>query len=127
MTTTPVLVIDDNRLTADTLANMLRVLGYVPRVAYGPRSAINAVTQQFPSLIMLDIQLPGVDGVEVCRYLRRDPRTAHVPVIAMSTENQPETVARITAAGADDFLPKPITLETLEPALARIWKGRPAR
>jgi CheY-like chemotaxis protein len=65
-----------------------------------------------------------VDGVEVCRFLRRDPRTAHVPIIAMSTESQPEMVARATAAGANFFLPKPISMETLEQALALIQKGQ---
>ncbi len=127
MTAVHVLVIDDSRQTADSLADMLRLVGCLPEVAYGPRSAINTITRQFPAVIMLDINLPGVDGVELCRFLRRDPRTAHLPIIAMSTETQPEMVSRVAAAGADYFLPKPITVETLEAALATVQKGRPPR
>ena len=78
------LVIDDSRETADMVGRMLQLLGFQVKVAYGPRTAINSFTSQFPNLIMLDINMPGVDGVEVCRFLRRDPRTAHVPVIARS-------------------------------------------
>lgn len=122
-----VLVIDDSRDTADSIADMLRLLGYAARVAYGPRTAMNAVTQQYPSLILLDIHMPGVDGPEVCRYLRRDPRTAHVPVIAMSSDQQPDSVAQIMAAGANYFLAKPISMEALELALQAVGKGSPTR
>ncbi len=118
-----VLVIDDNRAMADSLASMLTLLGYVAQTSYGPRTALNTITRHFPEIILLDINMPGVDGVEVCRYLRRDPRTAHVPVLAMSSEAQPETIARIKAAGADQFLPKPISLEMLEQALTALRKG----
>ena len=124
MSTPYVLVIDDNRDTADSLAGMLGLLGYPVRTAYGPRGAINTVTQVFPGLIMLDINMPGVDGVELCRFLRRDPRTAHVPILAMSSETQPETIARIMTAGANAFIPKPISVEALEQALAALQKGQ---
>jgi CheY-like chemotaxis protein len=122
-----VLVIDDSRDAANLVAKMLKLLGYPVQVAYGPRSAINAITQHFPGLIMLDINMPGVDGTEVCRFLRRDPRTAHVPIIAMSTESQPEMVARVRAAGANHFLPKPISVEALEATLTQLQKGLPTR
>lgn len=118
-----VLVIDDSRETADSIAEMLRLIGYPARVAYGPRTAMNAITAQFPGVIMLDIHMPGVDGIEVCRYLRRDPRTQHVPVIAMSSDHQPEIVARAMAAGANLFLPKPIAFEKLEQVLESVQKG----
>jgi CheY-like chemotaxis protein len=118
-----VLVIDDSRETADSIAEMLRLIGYPARVAYGPRTAMNAITTQFPGVIMLDIHMPGVDGIEVCRYLRRDPRTVHVPVIAMSSDHQPEIVARVMAAGANLFLPKPIAFEKLEAVLTSVQKG----
>lgn len=117
------LVIDDSRETADSLAEMLNLLGYQARVAYGPRTAMNAVTHQFPSLILLDIHMPGVDGPEVCRYLRRDPRTAQVPVIAISSDQQPEIIAEAMAAGANHFLPKPISFEALEKAVKLVTKG----
>ena len=116
------LVIDDTRLTANSLAQMLDLLGYQTHVAYGSRAAIEGAAQQIPDVILLDINMPGIDGVEVCRFFRRDPRTAKVPIVAMSTETQEEMVARVREAGANIFLPKPIDFEALEQALKEFEK-----
>ncbi|MCS6911304.1 MAG: response regulator, partial [Anaerolineales bacterium] len=70
-----------------------------------------------PDLILLDIHLQGVNGVEVCRYLRHSERLATVPVIAMSSDTQSELVAAMHAAGANAFLAKPIQIEALEQAI----------
>ena len=111
------LVVDDVGVTATAVAQMLELLGYEVQVAYGPRPAIESLLRRTPDVILLDINMPGIDGAEVCRYLRRDPRTAQIPIIAMSTETQEETVARVREAGANVFLPKPIDIDTLEKAL----------
>ena len=116
------LIIDDTRLTANSLAQMLDLLGYQTRVAYGSRAAIEGAAQQIPDVILLDINMPGIDGVEVCRFFRRDPRTASVPIVAMSTETQEEMVARVREAGANIFLPKPMDFEALEQALKEVEK-----
>ena len=75
-----------------------------------------------PDVILLDINMPGIDGVEVCRYLRRDPRTEKVPIIAMSSEAQEEIVTQVREAGANDFLAKPIDIDVLERTLNGILK-----
>ena len=116
------LVIDDTRITANSLAQMLGLLDYQVRVAYGSRAAIEDVAQQIPDVILLDINMPGIDGVEVCRFFRRDPRTAKVPIVAMSTETQEAMVARVREAGANTFLPKPIDFDSLEQALKAVEK-----
>ncbi len=115
------LVIDDNRDTADSLTQMLILLGYETRVAYGPLRAIEGFVRRFPDVILLDIHMQGVSGVEICRYLRRDPRTAHVPVVAISSDTQESLVADVRAAGANAFLPKPIDIEALERALVTFF------
>ena len=117
------LVIDDTRITANSLAQMLSLLGYQARVAYGSRAAIEGVGQRVPDVILLDINMPGIDGVEVCRFFRRDPRTANVPILAMSTETQEAMVARMREAGANAFLPKPIDFDSLEKALKEVEKA----
>ena len=114
------LVIDDSRDTADSLVTMLNLLGYQARVAYGPLAAITKFTQRFPDLILLDIHMAGMDGREVCRFFRRDPRTAHLPILAMSSDTQPALVDSAREAGANAFIAKPITLEALEQALQAI-------
>jgi len=116
------LVIDDTRLTANSLAQMLDLLGYQTRVAYGSRATIEEAARQTPDVILLDINMPGIDGVEVCRFFRREPRTASVPIVAMSTETQEEMVARVRQAGANIFLPKPMDFEALEQVLKEFEK-----
>jgi CheY-like chemotaxis protein len=108
------LVIDDHRETADGLRGMLAMLGYWVRVALGPRPALEALAQRVPDVIFLDIHMAGLDGVEVCRYIRRDPRTAHVIIVAISSDTQPALIGRAREAGADGFLAKPIALADLE-------------
>jgi len=119
-----VLVIDDNRQTADSLVEMLTMLEYPCKASYGPRGAMEYVTQRFPGLVFIDIHMPGVDGLEVCRHLRRDPRTVHVPIIIISSDQQPDLVRRAYEAGANHFLLKPLTLDILEQTLTTALKGQ---
>jgi CheY-like chemotaxis protein len=114
------LVVDDARVAAATIAEALRLLGYETQLAYGSRQAIESLAQRMPDVILLDINMPGIDGVEVCRYLRRDPLTAKVPIIAMSSESQAETVTEVRKAGANAFLPKPIDIDALERTLKEV-------
>lgn len=111
------LIIDDNRQTADALQQMLGVLDVEARVAYGSSPAIEFLRRFTPELILLDINMPGVDGMEILAYLRREPRLAPVPVIVITSDDQPETRTRVMKGGATAMLIKPATLEALEGAL----------
>lgn len=115
------LVVDDVRVAATSIAQALDLLGYETEIAFGPRPAIESLTRRVPDVILLDINMPGVDGIEVCRYLRREPRTAAIPILAMSTENQPDTIAQVRQAGANAFLSKPIDIDALERVLKSIF------
>lgn len=110
-------VIDDNRFAADSLAQWLGLLCYDVRVMLGPLPAIEALAYRVPDVIFLDIHMQGMDGVEVCRYIRRDPRLSHVPVIAISTEIQPALIERVRLAGANGFLAKPLEYDAFEDLL----------
>lgn len=114
------LVIDDNRNTADALCQMLDVLGIHGRPAYGSRAALSVLGTHTPRLILLDINMPGVDGLEILAYLKREPRLAYVPVLIVTSDDQPETRAQAMSAGANDMLIKPVTLDALETALKNI-------
>jgi PleD family two-component response regulator len=111
------LIIDDNRQTADALHQMLDVLDVEARVAYGSSPAMSILQQMTPTLILLDINMPGVDGLEILSYLRREPRLAHVPVVVVTSDDQPETRDRVMKGGATAMLIKPATLDALEGAL----------
>lgn len=114
------LIIDDNRQTADALAQMLEVLGLEAQLAYGPSPAITLLGHLVPNLILLDINMPGIDGLEVLAYLRREPRLNTVPVIIVTSDDQPETRQRALQAGAQGFILKPVTLDVIESELRRL-------
>ena len=96
-----VLVVDDDRRTAESLAAMVGVLGHTVGVAFGPRMAIQMLNEVIPDVIFLDVNMPTVDGIEVLRYLRRDPYTATVPVVIVSAEDGPAHKQRASEAGAN--------------------------
>ena len=114
------IIIDDNRSTADALHQMLAVLDIPARVAYGASPAMSLLGGFTPGLILLDINMPGVDGLEVLAYLRREPRLIPIPVIVITSDDQPETRTRVMKGGANAMIIKPATLETLEENLKRI-------
>ena len=112
------LIIDDNRQTANALNQMLEVLGFQARVAYGSSSAMEMLGGGFtPKFICLDINMPGVDGTEVLAYLRREPRLMSVPVVVITSDDQPETRNKVMKLGASAMIIKPATIDTLEGAL----------
>ncbi len=113
------LIIDDNRATADALHQMLSVLNVPSRVAYGASAAMSLLGGFTPNLILLDINMPGVDGLEVLAYLRREPRLIHVPVVVVTSDDQPETRTRVLRGGANAMIIKPATLESLEDNLRK--------
>jgi CheY-like chemotaxis protein len=113
------LVIDDNRQTADALMQMLDVLGVPSRAAYGASPAIAMLVKYTPSVVLLDINMPGVDGTEVLAYLQREPRLKAAPVIVITSDDQPETRQRVMKGGAFAMLIKPATLDSLEAALKK--------
>ncbi len=115
-------IVDDNRQTADSMARMLRLLEVRTHVVYGPRKALIDVLEERPDVVFLDIHMPGIDGFEVLSFFRRDPRFAKVPVVIVSTETQPENVTRAKAEGAVAFLPKPVTVDSLEAVLIELFK-----
>jgi CheY-like chemotaxis protein len=110
-------VIDDNRMIANSLVKMLAMLGYDAQVAYGALPAMQLLAQAAPDLILVDIHMQGINGVEVVRYIRRNQHTARVPIVAISSDTQGELVGSMKGAGANAFCPKPIALETLEQAI----------
>jgi PleD family two-component response regulator len=118
------LIIDDNRSTADALRQMLNVLDIRARVAYGASAAMSLLNGFTPHLILLDINMPGVDGLEILAYLRREPRLISVPVVIVTSDDQPETRARVMKSGANAMIIKPATLEILEDNLKKIGAAR---
>jgi PleD family two-component response regulator len=115
------LIIDDNRTTADALGQMLNVLGFKARIAYGSSAAISILRSGFtPKFVCLDINMPGLDGTEILAFLRREPRLIPVPVFVITSDDQPETRRKVMKLGANMMIIKPATIDALEEALKKV-------
>jgi CheY-like chemotaxis protein len=114
-----VLVVDDNRDAADSMAAMIGVLGNDVRAAYSGYE-VPALAESFrPELILLDIGMPGMNGYEVCRELRKTQGKA-VHIVALTGYGQESDRSQSEAAGFDEHLVKPITLDSLQRVLGAV-------
>ncbi|BDQ34856.1 hybrid sensor histidine kinase/response regulator [Pseudodesulfovibrio portus] len=102
-----VLVVDDNRLNIDLLVEILRN-DYELQVALNGMTALEIVQDSLPDIILLDIMMPEMNGYDVCRRLKSDPRTQKIPVIFITAKTQIEDEALGLAIGAVDYLTKPV-------------------
>jgi CheY-like chemotaxis protein len=113
-------IIDDNRMIAKSLGQMLNLLGYEVQAAFGSLMGLQMLGKITPDLILLDLHMQGVNGIEVCRYIRRDARLHNIPIIAISSDNQEALIDGVREAGANFFLGKPIEFDALESVVRRI-------
>jgi class 3 adenylate cyclase len=111
-----ILVVDDTPQNVRLLDAILTPRGYTVVGAASGQQALELIAAQPPDLILLDIMMPGMDGHEVCRRLRTDPRTALLPVV-MVTASGDQNKVKALESGADDFIPKPVNQTEL---LARV-------
>jgi adenylate cyclase len=103
---TKILAVDDVPQNVRLLEAVLTSNGFEVVTAATGEEALLRVLKDKPDLVLLDIMLPGIDGYEVCRRLRADPKTSFLPVVMVTASGLPEKV-RAIEAGADDFVPKP--------------------
>ena len=102
-----VLVVDDDPEIVTFLCTLLELEGLQASVATSATAALEQLRHAQPSLVLLDIAMPGQDGLELCRTLKRDPTTREVPVFVISARPGREVVERALAAGAEVFIRKP--------------------
>jgi CheY-like chemotaxis protein len=108
-----VLIVDDNRDAAKNLSMLLQMEGHDVTVAYDGPSALELARTNLPDVILLDIGLPGLDGLEVARRLREDPSRPDVLLVALTGHAQDEDLCRSREAGFNAHLIKPVKLDTL--------------
>ena len=112
-----ILVVDDLEENRELLSRRLSRLGYSVHLAHSGQHALDFVAANAVDLVLLDILMPELDGLEVLQRLKANPVTHHIPVIMLSSTDQIDTVVRCIKLGADDFLPKPFNATLL---MARI-------
>lgn len=119
-----ILVVDDIAQNVKLLADLLAVKGYAVATASSGVEALAKVASEAPDLVLLDVMMPGMSGYDVCRQLRAEPATALLPIVlCTSLDPQQERINGI-AAGADDFLGKPINQPELFARVASLLRIR---
>jgi CheY-like chemotaxis protein len=98
-----ILVVDDNLDVCKPLATLIRHLGYDSHYATGGEAALKFVDNALPALVILDVMMPGMDGLEVLRRLKSDHRTAAIPVVMFSAVADPEFRTHALGKGAVDY------------------------
>lgn len=101
-----VLIVEDSRTEIAYLTSVLSQYGIGVRVAEDGVAALQAVDAQPPELVILDINLPKMDGYQVCSRLKRDPGTLHIPVIMLTSSDNVDATLKGLQAGVDDFISK---------------------
>jgi DNA-binding response OmpR family regulator len=121
-----VLVVDDDTDNRELLATILRALTYDVRTAADALTAARVIAGHRIDAVMLDVRMPAVSGIDLCRQLRRRPDTATLPIILVSADADADRVAAGRSAGADDYIVKPYTRAEVTDRLAALLAAAPA-
>ena len=124
MATERILVVDDEEDLLELISFNLKKEGYrVTTVATG-EAAINGARSTIPDLIVLDLLLPKVDGLNVCKTLKADPKTAHIPIVMLTAKSEEADVVSGLELGADDYITKPFSPRVLLARLRSVLRRR---
>jgi CheY-like chemotaxis protein len=121
-----VLLVEDDPDLLRFARTTLRLGGYRVRTATRGDEALRLVARTRPDLVVLDLRLPGVDGVQVLQALRADPALAATPVVVLTASAGPEDRERALAAGVAAYLLKPVSADDLLAAVERVLPGTPS-
>jgi two-component system cell cycle response regulator DivK len=119
MTGPQVLVVEDNKRNMKLFRDVLHASGYRTLEAATGERAVELVFEHRPDLVLMDIQLPDIDGVETLRRLRADERFSSVPVLALTAQAMEGDRERFLAAGFDGYLSKPVNIAELVATVKR--------
>jgi PAS domain S-box-containing protein len=119
-----VVIADDNVDAAEMLAAFVSIKGWTPHVAHDGAAAVRLGVEVRPTVILLDIGMPGVDGYEACRQLRANPNSARAFIVALTGWGQDQDKERARQSGFDAHLTKPADLDIVEQLLARAAQAR---
>ena len=108
MQTPRVLIVDDNAMNVDLVSFLLTADSMQVESAADATRALAKIAEQRPDLILMDIQLPGMDGIELTQRLKADPATRHIVILALTAYAMKGDEAKMRAAGCDGYIAKPI-------------------
>lgn len=112
-----VMIIEDEADAAELFSEMMRINGFRVIKMYSSAPAIPIITQEKPDVILLDVMMPDISGLEVLRYIRREPDLSAIPVIILSAKSMPGDIKTGIEAGASLYLTKPVGFQDLKNAV----------
>src|SRR3954465_6014319 len=118
-----VLIIEDNDKNMKLARDVLQAKGYKTLEALTGEQGVRLAREKTPDLVLMDIQLPGINGIDALGQLRGDPKTAGIPVVALTASVTPTDRSAISAAGFDAFVSKPINLKEFLDTVKRFVDG----
>jgi two-component system cell cycle response regulator DivK len=118
-----VLIVEDNEKNMKLARDVLQAKGYKTLEAVSGEDGVRLAKEKKPDLVLMDIQLPGINGIEAFKQLRADAKTARIPVIALTASVTPTDRSAISAAGFDAFVSKPINLKEFIDTVKRLADG----
>ena len=113
-----ILIVEDNEKNMKLVRDVLQVKGYATLEAVTGEDGVRLAAEHRPVLVLMDIQLPGISGIEALKRLRADPATASIPVIAVTASVMASDRRNITDAGFDGYVGKPLNLREFLDAVA---------
>lgn len=121
-----ILIVEDNEKNLKLVRDVLQFEGYDVMEARTAEEGVTLATERLPNLVLMDVQLPGMDGVEALRQLRRISATASIPVVAVTAFAMKDDRARLLDAGFNGYLEKPISARALGDQVREFLDGREA-
>ncbi len=118
-----ILIVDDEPKNVILLRDLLKVSGYSTNEATNGKEGVELAKANIPDLILMDIQMPELDGLEATRILKTDAATRNIPILALSSYAMKGDKERILAAGCDGYLSKPLVIKELLKIVAEYLSG----
>ncbi len=122
-----VLIVEDNRQNLELAQFLLEEAGMRVRSAVDARGARAELERELPDLVLMDMQLPGTDGLELVAELRQDPRLRHLPIVALTAHALRGDRERFLAGGCDGYIAKPIDVSTFALLVEEIIRRHPVK
>ena len=115
-----VIVVEDEADAAEMFAEMMRVNGFRVVKSFSSGPAINLIAAEIPDVVILDVMMPDISGLEVVKFMRREPKLEKIPVIVISAKSMPSDIKIGMDAGASVYLTKPVGFLELKQAVEKV-------
>ena len=118
-----IVIVEDEPTAADVFEEMMRFSGYQVVKIHNSSSAMSVIRAELPDAILLDIMMPDISGIEVLRYIRREPGLKHIPVVIVSAKALPSDIRAGMQAGATAYLTKPVRFDELRETVSDVIRA----